>query len=72
MMLDNSHQRKGHGKAALDLLVQEIKASSKGKIEKLYTSAVPGSEGPIEFYKKLGFTKTGEMLEDEEGMVLVL
>ena len=72
MMIDDNYQGKGHGRAALDLLVKKIKASPKGKIEKLFTSAVPGDDGPIGFYEKLGFVKTGEMLDDEEGMVLVL
>jgi len=72
MMIDNNYQDKGYGKAALSLLIQEIKASPKGKIEKLFTSVVPGDTGPAGFYEKLGFVKTGEMVEDEEGMVLVL
>ena len=70
MMIDNNHQGKGYGKAAIDLLAQEIKTS--GKIEKLFTSVVPGNDGPTGFYEKLGFVKTGEMIEDEEGMVLDL
>ena len=72
MMIDNNHQRKGYGKAALDLLIQEIKTSPKGKINLLSTSVVPGDEGPTGFYENLGFVKTGEMLEDEEVMVLAL
>jgi len=72
MMIDNSHQGKGYGKAALTLLIQEIKESPKGKIEKLFTSVVPGDDGPTGFYEKFGFVKTGEMVEDEEGMVLAL
>jgi len=72
MMIDNNHQRKGYGKAALDLMVKVLKTFPLGKAEKLFTSYVPGDEGPEKFYEKFGFVKTGEMVGDEVGMVLVL
>lgn len=70
LMIDNNHQGRGHGSAAINLLIQKIKESPKAKVEKLFTSVVPGEGSPTRFYEKLGFVKTGKMVDDEEGMVL--
>ena len=72
MMIDNDHQRKGYGKAALDLMVQELRTHPQGKADKFFTSYVPGDDGPMGFYAKYGFTHTGEMVEDEVEMVFEL
>jgi diamine N-acetyltransferase len=35
----------------------------------LFTSYVPGERGPAEFYRRLGFTPTGDL--DEDGEIIV-
>ena len=62
LMIDAAHQRHGHGRAALRLAVDHLR--SLGATE-LYTSWVPGDDGPEGFYTSLGFEPTGELDDDE-------
>ncbi|TYB96485.1 MAG: GNAT family N-acetyltransferase [Kosmotoga sp.] len=66
-MIGGKYQKKGYGKAALELLIRKL--SNEG-YEKFITS-VDDKFGPIEFYKKIGFVDTGEFIDDDE-RVLVL
>ena len=61
-MVDGAYQRQGHGKAAVGLAIDHLR--SLGSSE-LYTSWVPGENGPEAFYVKLGFEPTGELDDDE-------
>ncbi|MCL2592958.1 MAG: GNAT family N-acetyltransferase [Defluviitaleaceae bacterium] len=72
MMIDNNHQGKGYGKTALNLFIQEIRKFPQGDAEKFFTSVVPENEVATKLYESFGFVKTGEMVDDEEGMALVL
>jgi diamine N-acetyltransferase len=58
LLIDERHQRRGHGRAALDLIVDLIRAA--GATE-LLTSYQPGEGEPWPFYEKLGFRPTGEV-----------
>ena len=51
LLVDEGHQRRGYGRAALDLLVDLIRA--EGATE-LLTSYVPGDGEPWPFYERLG------------------
>jgi diamine N-acetyltransferase len=62
LMIDANQQRRGYGRAALDLAIEELR--SRGAQE-LYTSWVPGQHGPEGFYLRLGFVPTGELDDDE-------
>ena len=62
LMVDGAHQRQGFGRAALGLAVDHLR--SLGASE-MYTSWVPGEDGPEAFYVKLGFEPTGELDDDE-------
>ncbi|MEM5774151.1 MAG: GNAT family N-acetyltransferase, partial [Anaerolineaceae bacterium] len=66
-MIAGPFQGKGYGKTALDLLIQQLKAQG---YRELYTSAGQGDGSPLEFYKRLGFMPTGDMLEEEIELVL--
>jgi diamine N-acetyltransferase len=59
MMIDGRYQRMGFGYRAMVLLIDYVK-TLPGATD-LLTSCVPGEEGPEEFYRKLGFERTGEM-----------
>ena len=61
-MIDHRHQGKGHGRAALDLVVEHVRARGA---KRLLSSYVPGDAGPAEFYRRYGFVETGEVDEDE-------
>jgi diamine N-acetyltransferase len=62
LMIGATHQRQGIGTAALAAAVDEVRA--RGGTE-LYTSWVPGHNGPEPFYRQLGFLPTGEIDDDE-------
>jgi diamine N-acetyltransferase len=63
-MIDARFQRCGFGKRAFELVIEYVKTRPGAKV--LSTSCVPGEGSPEEFYKKMGFTSTGEMDEDGE------
>ncbi|MGW5052814.1 GNAT family N-acetyltransferase [Actinokineospora sp. NPDC004072] len=62
LLVDHRHQGKGHGSAALALVVDLIRDA--GATE-LVTSYVPGDGEPLPFYRSLGFHPTGEVDDDE-------
>jgi diamine N-acetyltransferase len=62
LLIDERFQRRGYGRAALDRVVEIVRA--EGATE-LLTSYVPGDDGPWPFYEKYGFRPTGEIDEDE-------
>lgn len=68
-MIDENYQGKGIGRKALELVVDYIKTFDTNKF---YTSSVPGQGSPSAFYKKFGFTPTGEVDEGEDVYVLDL
>ncbi len=54
-MIDKRYQKKGFGKKALELVVENLK--SKTNAVKVVTSYHPGEGDPSGFYKKIGFVK---------------
>jgi diamine N-acetyltransferase len=63
-MIDRRHQGKGHGRAALELVIAHVK--SRPGAAALYTSHVPGQGSPGPFYERMGFGYTGEADDDGE------
>ncbi len=59
MMVDDKYQRMGFGYKAMILLIDYVKTLPDAT--ELLTSCVPGEGSPEEFYRKLGFERTGEM-----------
>ena len=68
-MIAGPYQGKGYGKRALGKLVQHLKAMG---IPQLITSCGQGESSPEGFYKKLGFTPTGDTYDDEIELLLKL
>lgn len=64
-MIDHRHQGRGYGRAALDLVVEHVRARGAGE---LLSSYVPGEAGPGAFYRRYGFEETGE-LEGKERII---
>lgn len=62
LLVDERHQRRGYGTAALDLVVARYRALGAPS---LTTSAHPGDGSPIPFYERYGFVRTSEAAGDE-------
>ncbi|MEU8634082.1 GNAT family N-acetyltransferase [Amycolatopsis sp. NPDC048633] len=58
LLVDGRHQGRGIGRAVLTEVVSLVRAD--GGTE-LLTSHQPGDDGPGAFYRKFGFTPTGEI-----------
>jgi len=63
-MIDENHQKKGYGRAALELLIAEAKAGKHGVANAFYTSTARQSKVTPKFYGSLGFVYTGEVDKD--------
>ena len=57
LLIDQHHQNKGYGQAALSLLLQELKA--EGKYPRVDLCAERKDLAAIHVYKKMGFVDTG-------------
>ena len=69
-MIDQHHQRRGHGRRAMDLVVEHVRRQPNAT--RLLLSYVPGPHGPEGFYTKLGFVPTGEQDDGETVAALPL
>jgi diamine N-acetyltransferase len=69
-MIDERYQKMGLGKRALDLLSEYVRKRPGAKELKL--SCHPGEEGPEPFYRKYGFSRTGNWLGTEAEMRIEL
>jgi diamine N-acetyltransferase len=58
LLIDERHQRRGYGRAALESIVEIVRA--EGATE-LLTSYQPGEGEPWPFYEKFGFRPTGAL-----------
>jgi len=73
LMIDEAHQRKGYGKAAMALLLDFARSKPNGCEPKYaYTSYAPENQGASKTYASLGYEKTGQMLHSEEVVRLIL
>ena len=69
-MVDATYQGRGIGRAALEQVIEHVRA--KGLFEKLELSYVPGPGCPEAFYRGLGFAPTGKVDEGEIVLALAL
>jgi diamine N-acetyltransferase len=69
LMVGVGYQRKGYGRLALALAIEEARRRGATR---LWTSWVPGDGGPEGFYRRLGFEPTGEMRGGEAVGVLAI
>jgi len=63
LLIDRHRQRQGYGSAALDLVAAYFR--DRGATE-MWTSAGQGDGGPIPFYERYGFVRTGDIVFDDE------
>jgi diamine N-acetyltransferase len=64
LLIDQRHQRRGYGSAALDLIVEYFR--SRPGVKVMWTSCGAGDGGPLGFYERYGFEQTGERVFDDE------
>jgi diamine N-acetyltransferase len=67
--IDAGEQGKGYGRFAVQAVIEEGRRLGA---KQLHVSWHPGVGGPEEFYLRLGFVKTGEVLDEETVGVLQL
>ena len=65
-MIDARYQKLGFGKRAMDLLLYHVRTRPGAR--KMTLSCHPGEDGPEPFYRKYGFTLTGEWIGNEAVM----
>jgi diamine N-acetyltransferase len=64
LLIDERFQGRGFGRATLDLIVDYFRG--RPGVEVMWTSAGQGEGGPIPFYERYGFERTGEIVFDDE------
>jgi diamine N-acetyltransferase len=69
-MVDAAQQRKGHGRKAMQQVIEYVRTLPNAK--ELAVSYVPGDGNPSPFYEKCGFVETGEWVGKEKVMKLAL
>jgi len=69
-MIARPYQRLSYGKKAIQLLLNYVKTRPSAK--ELLLSCGEGEENPEGFYTKLGFKRTGEVIDEEVVMMLTL
>ena len=70
LLIDERHQRRGYGTAALDLVAEYFRARPGAEV--MWTSAGQGEGSPIPFYERYGFERTGEIVFDGEVLLRLL
>ena len=68
LMVDQRYQARGHGRAALQLLLPMM--IDEVGMDEIFTSYMPGNEVAAALYRSIGFVDTGEMDEGEHLMRL--
>ncbi len=63
LMIAARYQKFGFARQAMELLFDYVK-TRPGATE-IFTSCVPGEDGPYKFYERLGFAPTGEVDDGE-------
>ncbi len=63
LLVDRRFQGRGHGTAALDLIVDHVRTRPDART--LLVSHVVGDASPLTFYEQYGFQLTGEVHEGE-------
>jgi diamine N-acetyltransferase len=70
LLIDQRHQRRGLGSAALGRVVEYLRGRADARV--LLTSVVQGPASPLGFYLRRGFRETGEVHEGELVLALAL
>ena len=66
LLIDERYQRRGYGGETVRLVADIVRADGAAE---LLTSCIPGDGGPEAFYRRIGFSPTGEL--DENGEIIL-
>ena len=72
LMIDRRHQRKGFGRAAMELVLEYIRTKPFGASNRVLMTVNPQNSAACALYQALGFTETGRSDEDEVELGLTL
>lgn len=72
MMIDISKQRQGYGRAALERVLEYIKAKPFGASDRVTLTCNRDNIRALNLYKSRGFTETGTVDEDEIELSLMM
>ena len=72
MMIDESNQKRGYGKIALDRVLDYIKAKPFGSSNRVTLTCNRDNVQALNLYKSRGFTETGAADEDEIELSLMV
>ena len=72
MMIDESNQRRGYGRAALDRVLDYIKTKPFGSSNRVTLTCNKDNIQALNLYKSRGFTETGAADEDEIELSLMM
>ena len=70
LMIDHRHQGKGYGRRAMELALEKIRQA--GVFDRVQLYYVPRNEKARALYRNLGFGETGNILDGEIQMELIL
>lgn len=70
LMIDQRYQGKGYGRAALERIVQRL--VREHNCPEIFISAEPENEHAIGLYERFGFVKTGDILDGEAVLKLMI
>lgn len=65
LMIDKAHQRKGYGRAAMELALTYIRTKPFGDSNRVLLTVSPENHAACGLYRSLGFSETGRSDEDE-------
>ena len=71
-MIDKQYQRRGYGKAALQLALEFIRTFPRGKAEYCWLSYEPENEAARQLYRSFGFVEAAEIPEGWDEIPAVL
>ncbi|MDE6924605.1 MAG: GNAT family N-acetyltransferase [Acetatifactor sp.] len=72
MMIDESNQRRGYGRVALDRVLDYIKDKPFGSSDRVTLTCNRDNIQALNLYKSRGFTETGAVDEDEIELSLMI
>lgn len=72
MMIDSKYQHNGYGQKALEKCLEYIKMKPFGNSDKVVLTCNKENKTAMHLYRKLGFTETGNVDEDEMELALLL
>ncbi len=72
MMIDESNQKRGYGRAALDRVLEYIKAKPFGSSNRVTLTCNKDNIQALKLYKSKGFAETGTVDEDEIELSLMM